>query len=902
MLGERYIAVTDVGAPRGRLVAIALDSEHPNDPASWQELLPESAATLRTVTPVGDLLYLTEFVDTYARIRIADRDGRVRGEVPLPERGAIVEMPFPLMTLVPRGHPDVFVFGFSSLTASTGIYSHAPGEAGIKTLKAPAVRLDNTAVEDRWAVSSDGARIPYHLVRRADVSADRPQPTLIYAYGGFNAALAPHFPGPMAAFVAAGGVFVHAHLRGGAEFGRDWWEGGRLRNKQNCYQDLYAVAEHLIADRRATPQTLAVTGGSNGGLMAGVAVTQRPELWKAVVPRVPLLDLIGACRQAYGRMATVMEFADVDDPAEVRRLAMFSPYQLVRDGVEYPAVFIDAGDTDPRCPPWHSRKFIARLQAASSGRAPILMHVWENVGHGWATDKEISITENSEWLAFVLRELGVDELPGPLRTMTDDSQNVVGDRRTAGPLESLRAKLTDQIAALCPKSLVPGYLLGIAQGPHRLLLSHGIANLNSNVPMTVDTAYLLGSITKVMTTALLLRYVERGRLDLDSPAARYLPDFRLKTRGAAQKILVRQLVNHTNGLDADVLMPDTCGDAAVSVYIEALRQCGVLFPAGSFLHYTNPGMSVAGRIIEVLSGKSYNRALEEEIFAPIGMVHSCTSAKQAIRHRIALGSLPDAATGTARPAQMFMLPESGAAAGATPIVTIEDLLSFGQTLLAQGLAPNGNRVLSRELADLMTTPSFDLQTPNAPPIGLGWWLTPIAGTTTWWHGGGSPGGTSTLAVFPEHDLVIVNFGNGAGSPAIHDPVIKTVLEDYLGLRVELPFTPAQTKLELQRYTGSYASHQFEQQIEAAADGLRATTKFVPMDEWHAAIIKGYGGVEVPPADLVPIHETLFAPKGPPLEAFAGIWGRMGLTSFHDRGRDGRYRYSHSRFRAIRRVD
>jgi prolyl oligopeptidase len=411
VLGDQYVAVTDVGASRGRLVAIPLDAPDPSNPATWRDLVPESSATLRSVTPVGQELYLTELVDTYSRIRIVGLDGSIHGEVPLPERGSIIDLPFPMMRLLPAGHPDLFLFAFSSLRVSPALYAHTPGSECLTELKAPQVRLDKAVVEDHWAVSPDGTRIPYHLVRSQDARLGAPQPTVIYAYGGYNAAVQPGFQGPMAAIVAAGAVLVVAHLRGGSEFGLGWWQGGRMRNKQNCYDDLYAVAADLIAAGRTMPQMLAVTGGSNGGHMAGVAVTQRPELWKAVVPRVPVLDLIGGCRTPYGRMAVTMEVADIDDPDEVRRLERISPYHLVRDGVRYPAVYIDAGDTDPRCPPWHARKFAARMQAATSGTAAILVHVWENVGHGWATDKDIAIDENAEWIAFTLRELGVERLP-----------------------------------------------------------------------------------------------------------------------------------------------------------------------------------------------------------------------------------------------------------------------------------------------------------------------------------------------------------------------------------------------------------------------------------------------------------------------------------------------------------
>jgi len=406
LIGDRYVAVTDLGAPRGRVVGIPIDSETPNDSSTWEEIVPESDAVIRTLTPVGDHLYLSEFVDTYAHLRIVASNGKEIGEVPLPDRGAIAELPFPLMNLTTRGHPKEFLFAFSSLTASWGVYRHRPGVDSLETLKAPDIRLQSAVVEDHWATSADGTRIPYHVVRMPEAKAGA---ALIYAYGGFNAPWVPQFPSNgMAAIVEAGGLFVHAHLRGGAEFGLEWWEGGRLQNKQNCYADLYAVAEDLIARGVTTPERLAVTGGSNGGLMAGVAITQRPDLWKAVVPRVPFLDAIGGMREPYGYVTSKLEFGDPEDPDDVRRMAEFSPYHLVEKGTAYPAVFIDAGDTDPRCPAWHSRKFAARLQAANAADTPILIHIWENVGHGWATDKDTEITEHTEWLAFLMQQLGLE--------------------------------------------------------------------------------------------------------------------------------------------------------------------------------------------------------------------------------------------------------------------------------------------------------------------------------------------------------------------------------------------------------------------------------------------------------------------------------------------------------------
>ncbi len=408
IIDDHYFAVTDVGAGRGRLVAIALNERDPNDPSNWREIVPESDAVMRTVTPVGDLLYLTELVDTYSRVRIFDRAGRAAGQVPLPAAGAVDSSSFSLRSLAERSHPEEFLFSFSTLVDSPGIYRHRPGADEVELLDGAEVSIDDSIVADHWATSSDGTRIPYHTVRLASTDTSRPAPTLIYAYGGFNAPLLPAFPGAMAAFVAAGGVFVHAHLRGGAEFGKAWREAGRFSRKQNCYDDLYAIATDLIARDVTTSDMLGVTGESNGGLMTGVAITQRPELWKVAVARVPMLDLIGGLRTPNTIEATRIDRGDPDDPNDIRRLAGYSPYHQVTPGTNYPAVFITAGAADTRCPPWHAGKWGARMQAAQAGDAPILIAIREGAGHGQATPRAIASDDYAEWLSFVMHRLDMN--------------------------------------------------------------------------------------------------------------------------------------------------------------------------------------------------------------------------------------------------------------------------------------------------------------------------------------------------------------------------------------------------------------------------------------------------------------------------------------------------------------
>jgi prolyl oligopeptidase len=409
IVDSRFVALTDIGAPRGRIIAIPLEAKSPDDPSQWMELLPESSVVLRSITPARQHFYITGFSDTYSKLLLADRECQALDEISLPGRGAIEEPLFPLLNLVPRGHPAEFHFAFSSPSESWGVFRHNPNTGAVETVRPPEVRFENAIVEDHWATSGDGTRVPYHTVRLANSATNSPAPALLYAYGAFNLPLVPEYPGAMAAFVAAGGVYIHCHIRGGAELGREWWHAGRMQNKQNCYQDLYAIAGDVVAKQLADPFRLAVTGRSNGGLMALVAAAQRPELWRAVVAQVPVADLIGVLRNPYGYYAVSSEYADPTDATEVMRLSAFSPYHLIKDGVAYPTTLIQAGAADPRCPPWHARKIAARMQQASvRNKPPILLRVRETAGHGLADRKQDRFDTAIEWLAFVMRELQLD--------------------------------------------------------------------------------------------------------------------------------------------------------------------------------------------------------------------------------------------------------------------------------------------------------------------------------------------------------------------------------------------------------------------------------------------------------------------------------------------------------------
>jgi CubicO group peptidase (beta-lactamase class C family) len=449
-------------------------------------------------------------------------------------------------------------------------------------------------------------------------------------------------------------------------------------------------------------------------------------------------------------------------------------------------------------------------------------------------------------------------------------------------LEAVTTHIREQAAAYCEASKVPGYLAGVYHDGDQTVVAHGVANAVTGAPMRDDTGFLLGSVTKVLTTTLVLQQVERGVVDLDARVIKYLPEFKLTTPSAAEEIRVRDLLTHTNGIDADLYFPDVKGRGALKAFLEGLGQhCGVLFGPGEYISYSNGGMIVAGRLLEVLTGTSYHDLLEREVYATVGMVDSCTSAEEAILRSTAVGHFPDPATKGARRTDMFMLPDSWAPAGGTPIGTIRDLLAFGRTHLANGMSPSGKRVLSRESTARMQSVSHDMGTPNVPPIGLGWLLMPFGKTTVLSHSGASPGGVAVLVVVPEHDLAFAAFGNDPRAMALHDQVLLWLLRQHL--EVEVPDLVPDTApvSDLTPYAGTYRSNQLRVDVSVVDGQLEEKVTYEPLDGVQERIFTRFSGgtFPFPPRRFVPIGKDLFAPAGMPHQAFNG-YSRGLLVSYH----------------------
>jgi CubicO group peptidase (beta-lactamase class C family) len=436
--------------------------------------------------------------------------------------------------------------------------------------------------------------------------------------------------------------------------------------------------------------------------------------------------------------------------------------------------------------------------------------------------------------------------------------------------------------------MVPGYLAGVYHAGEQTIVAEGVANLATGAPMTEDTGYLCGSITKMFTSTLLLQCVERGQVDLDERVTTYLPEFMLASPAKAGEIRVRHLLNHTNGIDGDLFWPDGVkGRDALKYYLQEVRQCSTLFDPGEYVSYSNAGMLVAGRLLEVVTGEYYHDLLERDIFGAVGMAGSCTSPEQAILRRTAVGHFFDPQTMALRRTDMFMLPETWSACGATPVTTIADMLAFARTHLADGVAPSGERLLSSELTRRMRVVTVDMGTPNVSPIGLGWPLLPVGETMLPSISGASPGGAASLVIFPEHDLAFAAFGNAGGAAMLSDRLALWLLHDYLGLDLpDLLSDLLSTNVavsDLSPYEGIYRSNQMRVDVRAVDGQIEELMTYEPLDDAQARIFAGFSGGQFPfpSRRLVPVGDGLFAPAGAPLEAFKGYM-RVMLVSFHGR--------------------
>ena len=396
-----FFALTTLGASNKRVLAFDLAAA---EPVRYRELIPaRDDAVIVAIGAAPGAIVANYLADAYSRIEMFRRDGRPLRSVELPGIGsAAIET-----------HPerDTAYLSFESFSEPEGIYRVDLDEAATELWRKPAlpVETDDLVVEQIFYTSADGTRVPMFLLHAEGLELDGDNPTLLYGYGGFDISMTPSFTEIALPWVSRGGVYAVANLRGGGEYGADWHRAGMLDSKQNVFDDFYAAAEWLIDRGYTRPERLGIRGGSNGGLLTGVTITQRPELVAAAIVAVPLLDML---RFQHFLMARywVPEYGSAEDAQQFDFIRAYSPYQHIEPGTAYPATLLTAGENDTRVHPLHARKMAAALQAATAAdpeRDPVLLWVDRSAGHGQGKPLALRVRDAADQVVFMAWQLGL---------------------------------------------------------------------------------------------------------------------------------------------------------------------------------------------------------------------------------------------------------------------------------------------------------------------------------------------------------------------------------------------------------------------------------------------------------------------------------------------------------------
>jgi len=402
--GPLFYFRTDLDAPRARIIAI--DVTRPGK-ANWRTLLPEGADVLEAVTLVNDQFVIIFMHDAHELLRRFGLDGTPLGEIPLPTLGSVSLAYIP--TLAGKREDKELFYLFHSFAHPVTVFRYDFQSGRSEALFTPPIQFDFSPYVTRqvFVPGKDGTQVPMFLVHRKDLARTGQNPTLLYGYGGFNLSLTPAFAIPRLAWLELGGVYAVANLRGGGEYGEDWHHAGMLEAKQNVFDDFIACAEWLVRERITSTPKLAIEGRSNGGLLVGACLTQRPDLFGACIPIVGVMDMLRFQKFTIG-WAWVSDYGSADDPEQFKALHAYSPYHNLKPGTHYPPTLITTGDHDDRVVPGHSFKFAAALQAAQAGDAPVLIRIQTKAGHGTGKPTTVLIQETADMLAFLIRVLAMD--------------------------------------------------------------------------------------------------------------------------------------------------------------------------------------------------------------------------------------------------------------------------------------------------------------------------------------------------------------------------------------------------------------------------------------------------------------------------------------------------------------
>ncbi|HVF38529.1 MAG TPA: prolyl oligopeptidase family serine peptidase [Gemmatimonadaceae bacterium] len=432
-VGDNFLIRTNLGAPKGRIVSVDINFPQQN---RWMTIVPEGKDALEGSKIIGKQLVLSYLQDAQSSVRFygmpdpfdARRGRGVQGDsrsgrtpFPIvPDRGGlsapgypyIGDLKLPSIGTVTgitgkEGNDEMFYTFVSYLTAKS-VYRYDLKRRVSEPYKVPRLAVDATQFETRQVFynSKDGTRVPMFITHRKGLRFDGNNPTMLYGYGGFNISETPAFSPANLVWIEMGGVLAVPNIRGGGEYGREWHQAGILGKKQNVFDDFIAAAEYLIKEKVTSPSKLAISGGSNGGLLVGAVLNQRPELFGAAVPSVGVMDMLRFHKFTIG-WAWTSDYGSADDPKQFQFLRAYSPLHNIKSATRYPATLVLTADHDDRVVPGHSFKYAAALQAAQAGQAPILIRITTKAGHGAGKPTTKQIEESADKFAFLVRNLGM---------------------------------------------------------------------------------------------------------------------------------------------------------------------------------------------------------------------------------------------------------------------------------------------------------------------------------------------------------------------------------------------------------------------------------------------------------------------------------------------------------------
>ena len=396
--GPNFYFRTDKDAERGKLVSVNVQAGD----RVWKDVVPQAEETLGGVQYINDQFVLNYLKDAYTKIKIYDRNGKHVRDVELPGIGSAGGFGG-------RQKDTETFYSYSSFNAPPTIYRYDMKTGKSTLFRQAKVKFNPEDFEVRQVFfsSKDGTKVPMFIVHKKGIKLDGSNPTLLYGYGGFNISQTPGFSVARLPWLEMGGVYAVASIRGGAEYGKQWWANGARLKKQNTFDDFIGAAEWLIANKYTSNKKLAIQGGSNGGLLVGAVLNQRPDLFGAALPAVGVMDMVRFTKFTVGA-AWKSDYGDPEDPADFKVLYAYSPLHNIKAGTMYPATLVTTADTDDRVFPAHSFKYAAALQAAQAGNAPVLIRIETKAGHGAGKPTSKQIEEQTDIYGFLVKNLGMN--------------------------------------------------------------------------------------------------------------------------------------------------------------------------------------------------------------------------------------------------------------------------------------------------------------------------------------------------------------------------------------------------------------------------------------------------------------------------------------------------------------